>query len=1321
VREEETASLSFALQTLLADDIAQGISFQELKKSLRLLHVQQIRLGDDSERKAVSADQDVWVLQEIENQGKTLLLDPETGKVFAWDEADTERGWPRLIGRIAAGGVVRRFNPPPDVFLALCGYLRAQRSRMEACLDTFGIECCGEMEAAELASLVVSMQAGEAAPAPVDLTYVRLLMEGELEYRHLVREVDEASPQPPLEPPGKQGARASREAWVLREVLLEGRFLLEDEGSGLLYEDAGGERWPQVVGRWQRRELQLGDSASQLFGLLQLYLNEPKNCNYVQEVFRELDTAGIGILPTRKVLLLVKRLLPEVGVWMVSHKYLRSVEVLLELEDAGGLTCTRVVDLLGTVPCISGARDPMGDEEQQMERELEEVAEFLLENRSQIARLEALLQPPGEAGEGRHTADLGVVMGALREVLGLYRISVRLLQWLLRQLHSHDTRLDGRVPLHAVYQVLRLRRPEVIPHPASTRAGVRPPASVNSPAMPQGPPTLDQLAWELHELAPSAGGSQPSGLWDPHTERVYKHDAPGGVLYTVGTLVNGAIQQVVQPRPVAVFGHVAAVLRNSMQAFCDVFDHLLRESDVAGALGPAEVDRLLRRVRPGASLGERSIFRAAVFAATPPLPRQPAQPLQGRGSAAAAQPARDAYDGDRAQQAVTYFQLVECIQECASQAVCTESTLRDSKGGRPGAGPVPPALRVLRAAVLARHSAVRQAFLAELEAERSEVATPMCSAALPRSAMMRAVEAAAPTGETLGASQRRLFLLYLEALDPGGDGEGRFTFQELQAAAQVVWVQRRPPLGNVAVDGAGRNATQGAAGEASLLGRSSGAAVERLAEVRASGVGGNPGEKALSALARCMERGELPWLFRRFDEGGTGSLTSKQVLALLRHCAPHLEQSSKHAQKLLLLLDSDGDLLVSFSDLAQALRDQRVRELTWGLVVPRAQGTPGSRVLLARLAGTLLELEMSPLRLFRQYDMDGDGKLSAMEISRLLKELVPSLTEAEQKSSIAALDLDGDGLVSFDDFQGALHPAILAVGKPKEGLLSPRVGSAPLTPRSLHRTMSALSPRSRQAFLKAAPPASTTPVKHRGIEYIADDASGCVFPVTADNTPPSPMRDSHLVVGHLVGGQIQLLGEDVLQCLDSHCARHSSDLSRLFERFGAGEPPQLDARALHELLKHVIPNMSPQQERYLMVMLDLDGDGCVEMEDMAMVRKVYDAAGVRLRLRSTLQVDDVLTKLTGTMLVQRLGPKKLIEMFDANGTGALGEEELAHLLKWLLPGMLYAEMSRLLRKWKAMGFVDFQRHLKQTEHRSVGDGGRPSPEGYSHQPIVGLN
>lgn len=54
-------------------------------------------------------------------------------------------------------------------------------------------------------------------------------------------------------------------------------------------------------------------------------------------------------------------------------------------------------------------------------------------------------------------------------------------------------------------------------------------------------------------------------------------------------------------------------------------------------------------------------------------------------------------------------------------------------------------------------------------------------------------------------------------------------------------------------------------------------------------------------------------------------------------------------------------------------------------------------------------------RVFKRFDLNGDGKISASELADCLNAL-GSVSDEDIKKMMAEIDTDGDGVISYDEF-----------------------------------------------------------------------------------------------------------------------------------------------------------------------------------------------------------------------------------------------------------------------------------------------------------------
>ncbi|OIV93839.1 hypothetical protein TanjilG_03802 [Lupinus angustifolius] len=141
---------------------------------------------------------------------------------------------------------------------------------------------------------------------------------------------------------------------------------------------------------------------------------------------------------------------------------------------------------------------------------------------------------------------------------------------------------------------------------------------------------------------------------------------------------------------------------------------------------------------------------------------------------------------------------------------------------------------------------------------------------------------------------------------------------------------------------------------------------------------------------------ELREIFRSFDRNNDGSLTQLELSSLLRSLG--LKPSPEQLESFIQKADTNSNGLVEFSEFV-------------ALVAPE--------LLPAKSPYSEEQLR----KLFRMFDRDGNGFITAAELAHSMAKLGHALTADELTGMIKEADTDGDGSISFQEFSQAITSA----------------------------------------------------------------------------------------------------------------------------------------------------------------------------------------------------------------------------------------------------------------------------------------------------------
>ncbi|KAK3222681.1 hypothetical protein Dsin_009706 [Dipteronia sinensis] len=148
---------------------------------------------------------------------------------------------------------------------------------------------------------------------------------------------------------------------------------------------------------------------------------------------------------------------------------------------------------------------------------------------------------------------------------------------------------------------------------------------------------------------------------------------------------------------------------------------------------------------------------------------------------------------------------------------------------------------------------------------------------------------------------------------------------------------------------------------------------------------------------------QLKDIFTRFDMDSDGSLTQLELAALLRSLG--LKPSGDQLHVLLSDMDSNANGLVEFDELVHAILPDMSEEV-------------------------LINQEQLS-QVFRSFDRDGNGYITAAELAGSMAKMGHPLTYRELSEMMREADTNGDGVISFNEFA-----TIMARGFPIYGTAS---------------------------------------------------------------------------------------------------------------------------------------------------------------------------------------------------------------------------------------------------------------------------------------------
>uniref|UniRef100_A0A803QQ48 EF-hand domain-containing protein n=1 Tax=Cannabis sativa TaxID=3483 RepID=A0A803QQ48_CANSA len=133
---------------------------------------------------------------------------------------------------------------------------------------------------------------------------------------------------------------------------------------------------------------------------------------------------------------------------------------------------------------------------------------------------------------------------------------------------------------------------------------------------------------------------------------------------------------------------------------------------------------------------------------------------------------------------------------------------------------------------------------------------------------------------------------------------------------------------------------------------------------------------------------QLKQIFARFDMDADGSLTHLELAALLRSLG--LKPTGDQLHAMLANIDANGNGAIEFEELVQAI--------------------------LPDINDQVLVNQDQLLEVFRSFDRDGNGYITAAELAGSMAKMGHPLTFRELTEMMREADTNNDGVLSFNEF-----------------------------------------------------------------------------------------------------------------------------------------------------------------------------------------------------------------------------------------------------------------------------------------------------------------
>ncbi|CAM8886131.1 unnamed protein product [Rhodiola kirilowii] len=178
-------------------------------------------------------------------------------------------------------------------------------------------------------------------------------------------------------------------------------------------------------------------------------------------------------------------------------------------------------------------------------------------------------------------------------------------------------------------------------------------------------------------------------------------------------------------------------------------------------------------------------------------------------------------------------------------------------------------------------------------------------------------------------------------------------------------------------------------GFGSLFGRSKNNTLNSSSDCPATSSGETPLFSRSSSMNSATQVEELQQVFRKFDVIGDGKISATELGCIIRSLGQ--SPTDEELMKMVRVVDKDGDGFINLDEFIELNTNKDV--------------------------GSEDEALESLKEAFSLFDIDGNGSITAEELHKVLRGLGEECSVAECRKMISGVDVDGDGMISFDEFK----------------------------------------------------------------------------------------------------------------------------------------------------------------------------------------------------------------------------------------------------------------------------------------------------------------